>query len=122
MLAYQRVMLEKTETGGLLTLPDVMDRVNTGVLKNRITIEDVEKAILNLKKDNIIPEVKKLASGVMVVSFFPIQYTQDQAAILELVNTEGVITTGEVIKTLNWTSERTERPPFKIWWIQGSHV
>ncbi len=84
MLAYQRVMLEKTETGGLLTLPDVMDRVNTGVLKNRITIEDVEKAILNLKKDNIIPEVKKLASGVMVVSFFPIQYTQNQVCDLRV--------------------------------------
>jgi len=71
MLAYQRVMLEKTETGGLLTLPDVLDRVNTGVLKNKITIDDMEKAILALKKDNIIPEVKKLASGVMIVSFFP---------------------------------------------------
>jgi len=26
-----------------------------------------------------------------------------------LVKTDGVITTGDVIKTLNWTSERTER-------------
>jgi hypothetical protein len=109
MLAYQRVMLEKTETGGLLTLPDVMDRVNTGILKNKIRIDDVEKAILMLKKDNVIPEVKKLASGVMIVSFFPVQYTQDQAAILDLVKKDGVITTGDIVKQLNWTVERTDR-------------
>ncbi len=109
MLAYQRVMLEKNETGGLLTLPDVFDRVNTGVLKNRLTIDDVEKAVKILKKDNVIPELKRLPSGVLAVSFFPVQHTQDQSKILELVKTDGVITTGDVCKTLNWTIERAER-------------
>ncbi|MHA1718404.1 MAG: hypothetical protein ACTSWX_15980 [Promethearchaeota archaeon] len=109
MLAYQRVMLEKTETGGLLTLPDVFDRVNTGILKNRITISDVEKAVKILKKNNVIPEINKLESGVLVISFFPVQYTQDQTEILKLVKNNGVITTGDVCKSLNWTLERAER-------------
>ena len=109
MLAYQRVMLEKTETGGLLTLPDVFDRVNTGILKNRITINDVEKAVKILKKKNVIPEINKLESGVLVISFFPVQYTQDQTEILKLVKNNGVITTGDVCKSLNWTLERAER-------------
>jgi len=109
MLIYQRIMLEKTETGGLLTLPDVFDRVNTGSLKNRITIDDVEKAVIKLKKDNVIPEVNKLSSGVLAVSFFPVQFTQDQAAILDLVKQDGVLTTADACKSLNWTIERTER-------------
>ena len=109
MLAYQRVMLEKKETGGLLTLPDVFDRVNTGLLKNKLTIDDVEKAVKILKKDNVIPEVKQLPSGVLAVSFFPVQNTKDQSRILEIVKTDGVITTGDVCKTLNWTIERAER-------------
>ena len=109
MLAYQRIMLEKSETGGLLTLPDVLDRVNTGVLKGKITIDDMEKAVVSLKKEKIIPGVNTLPSGVIIVSFFPVQYTQDQSSILNLVKKDGVITTAEVCKGLNWSGERAER-------------
>lgn len=109
MLAYQRVMLEKEETGGLLTLPDIYDRLNTGSLKGKITIDDVEKAIRILKKNNVIPEIKPLPSGVLIVSFFPVQYTQDQSAVLELVQEDGVLTTADVCKALNWSLERTDR-------------
>ena len=109
MLTYQRIMLEKTETGGLLTLPDVFDRVNTGILKNRITIGDVERAVKILKKDNVIPEINRLPSGVLAISFFPVQYTQDQTSVLELVKDNGVINTGDVCKSLNWTVDRAER-------------
>lgn len=109
MLLYQRMMLEKKETGGLLTLPDAFDRVNTGVLKNKITIEDVEEAVKYLKRKNVIPEVKRLESGVMVISFFPVRYTQDQAAVLEIVPKTGIITTGDVCQKLGWSIERAER-------------
>ncbi|UYP45179.1 hypothetical protein NEF87_001464 [Candidatus Lokiarchaeum ossiferum] len=109
MLSYQRVMLEKQETGGLLTLPDVFDMINTGSLKNRITMDDTEKAVKILKKDKVIPEIKKLPSGILAISFFPVQYTKDQTSILELVTEDGVITTGDVCKALNWTVERAER-------------
>src|SRR6056297_2833840 len=45
MLLYQRIMLEKEETGGLLTLPEAFDRVNVGNLKGKIDIGDVEDAV-----------------------------------------------------------------------------
>ena len=109
MLLYQRIMLEKEETGGLLTLPDAFDRVNTGLLKNRITINMVEKAVKILHKKNVIPAVKRLKSGVMAISFFPVRYTSDQSAVLEIVDEDGVITTGDVCKLLNWNIDRAER-------------
>jgi hypothetical protein len=109
MLIYQRVMLEKQETGGLLTLPDFFEIINTGVLKHKITIDDAEKAVKILKKDKIIPEIKKLPSGILAISFFPVQYTGDQTKILELVKEDGVITTGDVCKSLDWTVKRAER-------------
>ncbi|MHA1521358.1 MAG: hypothetical protein ACTSRK_14335 [Promethearchaeota archaeon] len=109
MLAYQRVMLEKHETGGLLTIPDIFERVNTGVLQGSISMEDVEKAVKMLRKNKIIPEIRTLESGVLIASFFPVQYTQDQASILNLVKDDGVINTGDVCKELNWTVERAER-------------
>ncbi len=109
MLAYQRVMLEKDATGGLLTLPDIYDIVNTGELQGKISTGDVEKAVRILKKKNVIPKIKRLPSGVLTASFFPVEYTQDQAEILELVKDDGMITTGDVCKDLDWTVERTER-------------
>lgn len=109
MLAYQRVMLEKEATGGLLTLPDVFDIVNTGEIQGEISTSDVEKAIKILKRKNVIPQIKRLPSGVLTASFFPVEYTQDQAEILELVKKDGLITTGDVCKRLDWTIERAER-------------
>ncbi len=82
MLAYQRVMLEKEETGGLLLLTDVFDIVNTGILSGRITIDDVKKAITILKKKKVIPMIKTLDEDVILISFFPVQFTQDQSEIL----------------------------------------
>ncbi len=109
MLLYQRVMLEKEETGGLLTLPDAFDRVNTGILRDKIDIGDVEDAVKYLKKNNVIPSVEKLPSGVMAISFFPVRYTKDQSAVLEVVPSDGVITTGNVCKKLGWPMDRAER-------------
>ena len=109
MLLYQRIMLEKSETGGLLTLPDAFDRVNTGKLKNQITIRDVEKAVRDLLKKNVIPKIDKLPSGVLAISFFPVQHTQDQGEILKIIGTDGVINTADVCKQLGWTIDRAER-------------
>lgn len=110
MLAYQRVMLQKEETGGLLLLTDVFDIVNTGVLSGRITIDDVKKAINILKKKNVIPQVKKLNEDVMLISFFPVQYTQDQSEILKFAQRKkGTCSLAEVRAELGWSEVRALR-------------
>jgi len=109
MLAYQRVLLRKDEIGvGLLPLSEVFDLVNTGELKGEIEIKDVYKAMLNLEKSGVIEEVQKLESGVIMAQFFPIQYTDDQVKIIELVKSqgEGFISLEDVIDELDWTQDR----------------
>ena len=109
MLLYQRIMLEKEETGGLLTLPEAFDRVNVGKLKGKIDIGDVEDAVKYLKKKNVIPEIRELSSGVMAISFFPVRHTKDQTSVLEIVPEDGVLNTGDVCKKLDWSIDRAER-------------
>ncbi|MBD3352439.1 MAG: hypothetical protein GF364_13205 [Candidatus Lokiarchaeota archaeon] len=109
MLAYQRVMVQKEETGGLMLLTDVFDLVNTGELRGEIEIDDVEKAIKKLRKKNIIPEIKKLEGDVMTISFFPVQYTSDQSEILKFVRDKGYCTLAEVCAGLNWPEDRALR-------------
>jgi predicted lactoylglutathione lyase len=112
MLAYQRVLLRKDEIGvGLLPLSEVYDLVNTGELKGEIDIKDVLKAMQTLEKRGVIEEVKKLDSGVIMVQFFPIQYTDDQVKIIELVKSkeQGFITLEDLIDDLDWTQDRALR-------------
>ncbi len=114
MLAYQRVLLDKRETGGLLVLPEVFNRVNTGQLQNRITIDDVEKAMKQLLKDNVIAGMQETENGVVMVSFFPVEYTEDQNRILNLASEKGFITLEEVCTTLHWPEERSLRALEKL--------
>jgi hypothetical protein len=107
LLSYQRVMMQKEETGGLLLLIDVFDLVNTGILKNRITIDDLEKSLHILKKKNVIPEIKTLKSGVLLISFF--QFTSDQTEILKFVESKGYCTLADICSGLAWSETRSSR-------------
>jgi hypothetical protein len=111
MFAYQRVMMRKDETGGLFLLSDVYELVNTGALKDKakITVDDVDKAIRLLKKKNVIPEIREMEGGVVIVSFFPVQYTSDQSDVLKFVANKGFCTLAEVCAGLKWSEDRSLR-------------
>jgi hypothetical protein len=109
MLAYQRVLLQKEETGGFIPLSEVFELVNTGELKGEIDIKDVAKAMNILKKNNVIEDVKKLESGAVMVLFFPVQYTKDQVKIVDLAKGKGYVTLEEVCLKLSWTQDRALR-------------
>ena len=102
-------MMDKHETGGLLTLPDIFERVNVGLLEGQVTMKDVGKSIDILKKSNAIYDVEKLGSGLIMVSFFPVQYTSDQASVLKIVPNDGVLNTQFVCSSLNWSKDRADR-------------
>jgi len=109
MLAYQRVLLRKEEIGaGLLPLSEVFDLVNTGQLKDNLDIDDTAKAMEKLQKKGVIENVEEIKSGAIMVQFFPIEYTQDEQKIIELVKQKGkgVISLEDVINELQWTQSR----------------
>lgn len=109
MLAYQRVLLEKEETGGLLSIGEVFDRVNTGVLKGVVTSQDVEKAVVFLHKQDIIAGINVLDNGVKMVNFFPVQFTADQSIILNFAAKQGWVTLEEISMKLKWSTDRAMR-------------
>ncbi len=109
MLAYQRVLLEKEETGGLLSVGEVFDRVNTGVLKGIVTAQDVEKAVELLHKQGIIAGINELENGVKMVNFFPVQFTADQSIILNFAAKKGFVTLEEISMNLKWSTDRAIR-------------
>jgi len=109
MLAYQRILMSKEETGGIVPLSEVFELVNTGILKGNVEVKDVEKAMKLLKKTKVIENITQLESGAMIVRFFPIQYTGDEAKVIELAKEKGVLILEDVCIKLDWSKDRTLR-------------
>jgi hypothetical protein len=109
MLAYQRVLMSKEETGGIIPLSEVFELVNTGILKGNVEVKDVEKALRLLKKTKVIEDITQLDTGTLMVRFFPIQYTGDESKVVELAKEKGVLTLEDVCASLEWSQERALR-------------
>ena len=106
MLAYQRVLMNKEETGGIIPLSEVFELVNTGILKGNLEIKDVDKSLKILRKNRVIEDLTELDSGVIMVRFFPIQYTGDESKVVKLANEKGVLTIEDVCVKLDWSQDR----------------
>ena len=109
MLAYQRVLMSKEETGGIIPLSEVFELVNTGILKGNVQTKDVEKALKLLKKTRVIDDLTELDSGAIMVRFFPIQYTGDETKVVELAKEKGLLILEDVCVKLNWSQDRALR-------------
>ena len=109
MLAYQRVLMHKEETGGIMPISEVFDLVNTGTLKNNFELKDLTKSMKILKKTNVIEDIRQLESGGLIIHFFPIQYTSDQVKIIELAKQKGYVTLEETCASLEWSQDRALR-------------
>jgi len=107
MLAYQRILMQKEEIGvGLLPISKVYDLVNTGILKGILELKDLLKALKILKKNRVIDDLKELNSGIVMIRFFPVQYTNDQVKVVGVAKEKGFISIEDVCIALNWSQDR----------------
>jgi Mn-dependent DtxR family transcriptional regulator len=111
MLAYQRVLMQKEETGGIVPLSEVFELINTGILKGNVDIKDVLKSMKFLQKENVIDDVKIIEeSGAIMIHFFPVQFTTDQSKVVELAKEKseekGFVSVEDVCSAFKWSQER----------------
>ena len=107
MLAYQRILMQKEEIGvGLLPISKVYDIVNTGILKGILELKDLLKALKVLKKNHVIDDLQELNSGIVMIRFFPVQYTNDQVKVVGVAKEKGFISIEDVCIALNWSQDR----------------
>ena len=107
LLAYQRVLMRKEETGGIMPISEVFEIINTGILKGNVEIKDLIKAMSLLKKTKVIDDVKELDSGTIIIHFFPVQYTGDEAKVIELAKENDYLSIETVCTAFNWSQART---------------
>ena len=107
MLAYQRILMQKEEIGvGLLPISRVYDLINTGILNGILDLKDLLKALKLLKKNHIIDDLQEFDSGIVMVRFFPVQYTTDQVKVVGVAKEKGFISLEDVCIALKWSQDR----------------
>ncbi len=107
MLAYQRILMQKEEIGvGLLPISKVYDIVNTGILKGILELKDLLKALKILKKNHVLDDLQELNSGIVMIRFFPVQYTNDQVKVVGVAKEKGYISIEDICIALNWSQDR----------------
>jgi hypothetical protein len=108
MLLYQRAMLKRKENGGIMTYSEAYLLANTGKLAQKLENRDIEDAVKILKKNKLIPGVRDLKSGVKIISFFPVEFTEDQNEVLSIASRSGFTTLEEVMLKAGWTKVRAQ--------------
>nr|MDO8082327.1 EAP30/Vps36 family vacuolar-sorting protein [Candidatus Freyarchaeota archaeon] len=108
MLLYQRAMLKRKENGGIMTYSEAYLLANTGNLAQKLETKDIENAIKILKKNKLIPGTRELKSGVKIISFFPIEFTDDQNEVLSIASRNGFVTLEEIMLKAGWTKVRAQ--------------
>jgi hypothetical protein len=107
LLAYQRVLMQKEEIGvGLIPINEVYDLVHSGILKEIIEIKDLLKSLKLLKKNHVIDDLIETDSGIVMVRFFPIQYTSDQVRVIGIAKEKGYVSVEDICLALNWSQDR----------------
>lgn len=106
MLLFQRALLLAQENGGILSFAEAYSIVATGILKNVLKLEDVEKAVEILQRKNMIPGVTKIEES-RLIRFLPVELSKDHEKILALAMSKEYLTDEMIITLLGWNPHRT---------------
>lgn len=101
--------LSRSRSGGILSVSDLILKLNDENKGIVVSISDVNDALKLLVSNGLIHQVRKLV-GMKIIEFLDPQLSQDNQTILEIAaQTNGQITLTELVQKTSWSIERIER-------------
>lgn len=98
-----------TETGGLISIAELVLKLNKIRPGKLVPPKDVIRALNSLVETKLIQPLRKLPSGVLIVEFIAIELSEDQQKVFDLATRFGFLTKESLIMHSNWTPERANR-------------
>jgi hypothetical protein len=98
-----------SETGGLISVAELVIRVNKVRPGKLVPPKYIIKALDSLVDAKLIQPLRKLPSGVLVVEFIAIELSEDQKLVFDIAAKRGFLTRETLIMYTNWSPERTAR-------------
>ena len=100
--------LSRSRSGGILSVSDLILKLNDESKGIVVSISDVNEALKLLVSNGLIHQIRKLV-GMKIIEFLDPQLTQDNQTILEIAaQTNGQITLTELVQKTTWSIERVE--------------
>ena len=96
-------------TGGLLSIAEIVLRINKSRPGKVVPSKDVVRALDTLAGSKLIQPVRKLPSGTLIAEFVAIEMSSDQQKVFDLAARHGFLTKENLILYTNWPPERVNR-------------
>lgn len=96
----------RSEHGGVISLLELYQRLRKRVKDEAFSAGLVEDVINDMSREGLIPGVRTLGSGVKIVEFAVIDYSQDAQRILEIASERGWVTPEEAAVRTGWSLDR----------------
>lgn len=98
------------ETGGVMSFAELIKRVQDLYKGHIVSINDIQKALQILEKNNLLAKVEILDSGFKIVHFVTQELSPDMNEILKLANkNNGQLSRERIILETGWTLDRVTR-------------
>lgn len=97
------------QTGGLISVAQLVLKLNKLRPGKVIPPQDVIRALKNLEKSGLISAIRTLDSGVKIAEFVAIDLSDDQQIVFSLASRHGFITPELLIMKTKWSLERSNR-------------
>ncbi len=97
------------DSGGLVSLAELVLRVNKVRPGKLVSPQDVVRAVESLDKNGLISGIRELESGVKLVEFVSVSLSPDQEKVFSLASRTGFITMEQLILKSKWPLERAKR-------------
>ena len=98
-----------SDTGGLISIAELVIKLNKIRPGKVVPPKDVIKGLDNLIDSKLIPPIRKLKSGVLVVEFVAVELSDDQELVFNLASKKGFLTQETLMVQLGWNSDRATR-------------
>lgn len=98
------------ETGGVMSFPELIRRVQDLYQGHVVAISDITKAVEVLEKNQLIAGVEELDTGFRLVRFISQEMSPDMETVLRVANKHnGEVSKEQLILETGWSLDRVDR-------------
>lgn len=98
-----------TSTGGIISVAELVLKINKERPGKIVSATDITKAIDKLVEAELIQPLRKLESGVLIAEFIAIDLSSDQQMILNIASRQGYVTVEKLLMDTDWSADRVNR-------------
>ena len=98
------------DTGGVMSFSELIKRVQELYQGHIISINDIQKSLQILEKNNLLAKIEILDSGFKIIHFVTQELSPDMNEVLKLANKyNGQLSREKIILETGWTLDRINR-------------